>query len=100
MPTRLVVVDEGLLLALTSRCLVLKYKVAICHPCTLCYVISGTLFRISGGRPALPVPSPAAICFLLTSLVTTAGPLVVPARPTYNYSFPIPRCYGPSTKLH
>jgi hypothetical protein len=42
-------------LALASRCLVLMYKVAICHPFTLCYAISGTLFPISGGRPALPV---------------------------------------------
>jgi hypothetical protein len=49
------------LLALASRCLVLMYKVAICHPSTLCCAISGTLFPISGGRPALPVPSPAAI---------------------------------------
>jgi hypothetical protein len=63
-------------------------KVAICHPSTLYYAISGTLFPISGGRPALPVPSPAAISRLLTSLVTTAAPLV--ARPTCNYPFPIP----------
>jgi hypothetical protein len=52
------------------------YKVAICHPSTQCYAISGTLFRISGGRPALPVPSPAAISLLLTSLVTTAAALL------------------------
>jgi hypothetical protein len=30
-------------------------------------------FSVSGGRPALTVPSPAAIS-LLTSLVTTLGP--------------------------
>jgi hypothetical protein len=54
------------------------YKVAICHPSTYGYSISGTLFPISGGRQALPVPSPAAIS-LLTSLVTKAGPFVGPA---------------------
>jgi hypothetical protein len=52
------------LLALASRCLVLMYKVSICHLCTYCYAISGTLFPTSGGRPALPVPSPAAISLL------------------------------------
>jgi hypothetical protein len=36
----------------------------------------------------------------LTSLVTTASPLVGPARPPCNYPFPIPTGYGPSTKLH
>jgi hypothetical protein len=36
------------------------------------------------------VPSPAAISLLHTSLVTTPGPLVGPARPTCNYPFPIP----------
>jgi hypothetical protein len=51
-------------LALASRCLVLMYKVATCHSSTSCYVVSGTLFPISGGRPALPVPSPAAISLL------------------------------------
>jgi hypothetical protein len=42
---------------------VLMYKVAICHLSSVyyCYAISGTLFPIRGGRPALPVPSPAAI---------------------------------------
>jgi hypothetical protein len=70
-------------------------KVAICHPSTQCYAISGTLFPISGGRPALPVPSPAAISLSpLTSLVTTAGPLVGPARPTCNYRFPFPNRHG------
>jgi hypothetical protein len=53
-----------LLLALASRCLVLMCKVAICHPSTYCYYTSGTLFPSSGGRPALPVPSPAAISLL------------------------------------
>jgi hypothetical protein len=39
----------------------------------------------------MPVPSPATILPLLTSLVTKAGPLVVgPVRPTCNYPFPIP----------
>jgi hypothetical protein len=76
------------LLALASRCLVLMYKVAMYHPSIQCYAISGTLFPISGGRPALPVPSPAAISLLLTPLVTTAGPLVGPARPPCNYPFP------------
>jgi hypothetical protein len=53
------------MLALASRCLMLMYKVAICHPSTKCYAISsGTLFPISGGQPALPVPSPAAISLL------------------------------------
>jgi hypothetical protein len=52
------------MLALASCCLVLMYKVAICHPSTSCYAISGTLFPISGGRPAQPVPSPAAISLL------------------------------------
>jgi hypothetical protein len=33
-------------------------------------------FPVSGGRPALPVPSPAAISLLLTSLVSTAAPLM------------------------
>jgi hypothetical protein len=48
-------------------------------------------FPVSGGRPALQVPSPAAIYLLLTSLVTTSGPLVGPARPTTcNYPFTIP----------
>jgi hypothetical protein len=79
----------GIVLALACRCLVLIYKVAICHPSTYCYAISGTLFPISGGWPALPVPSPAAISLLLTSLGTTASPLVGPARPTCNYLFPI-----------
>jgi hypothetical protein len=88
------------MLALASRCLVLMYEVAICLPSTYCYAISGTLFPISGGRPALPVPSPAAISLLLTSLVTTPGHLVGPARPTRNYPFPIPAVYEPSTKLH
>jgi hypothetical protein len=56
------------------------YKVATCHPSA--YVVSGSLFpRFSGGRLALPVPSPAAISLLLTSLVTTPGPLVGPSRP-------------------
>jgi hypothetical protein len=64
--------------ALASRCLVLMYKVAICHPNTQCYAISGTLFPGSGGRLALPVPSPAAISLLRTSLVATPGPLVGP----------------------
>jgi hypothetical protein len=32
-------------------------------------------FPVSGGRPAMPVPSPAAISLLLTSLVTTHCPL-------------------------
>jgi hypothetical protein len=54
----------GSLLALASRFLVLMYEVAICHPSTKCYAISGTLFPISGGSPALPVPSPAAISLL------------------------------------
>jgi hypothetical protein len=57
-------------------------------------------FPISSGRPALPVPSPAAISLLLTYLVTTPGPLVGPARLTCNYPFPIATAYGPSTKLH
>jgi hypothetical protein len=48
---------------------------------------------------ALLVPSPAATSLLLTSLVTAAGPLMGPARPTCNYPFPIPTGYGPSTKL-
>jgi hypothetical protein len=87
------------LLALASRCLVHMFKVAIYHPSTKCYAFSGTLFPISGGRPDLPVPSPPAISLLLTSLVTTPGPLVGPARHTCNYPFPIPTCYGPST-LH
>jgi hypothetical protein len=65
------------------------YKVAICNPSSY-YDISGTLFPTSGGRPALPVPSPAAISLLLTSLGTTPGPLVGPARPTCNYPFLIP----------
>jgi hypothetical protein len=47
-------------------------------------------FPVSGGRPALPVPSPAAISLLLISLVTTSGPLVGPTRRTCNYPFPIP----------
>jgi hypothetical protein len=38
------------------------------------------------------VPSPAAITLLLTSLVTTAGPLVV-NYPFPNYPFPIPCNY-------
>jgi hypothetical protein len=88
------------MLALASRCLVLMYKVAICHPSTSCYDIRGTLFPISGGRPALLVPSPAAISLLLTSLLTTPDPLVGSARPPCNYPFPIPTDYGPSTKLH
>jgi hypothetical protein len=50
---------------LPLRCLIvwrlLMYKVAICHPSTYCYTISGTLLPISGGRPALPVRSPAVI---------------------------------------
>jgi hypothetical protein len=75
------------LLALASRYLVLMYKVAICHPSTYFYAVSGTLLPNSGGRPALPVPSPAAISLRLTSLVTTAGPLVV-TIPTCNYPFP------------
>jgi hypothetical protein len=63
--------------------------------------VSGTLFPISGGRPALPVPSSAAMHLsLLTSLVATTGPLVGPAQPTCKYPFPIPTGYGPSTKLH
>jgi hypothetical protein len=52
------------LLALASRCQVLMYKVALYHPSTLCYTISGTIFPTSGGRPALAVPSPAAISLL------------------------------------
>jgi hypothetical protein len=36
------------------------------------------------------VPSPAAISLLLTSLVTTAAPLVGLARLTSSYPFPIP----------
>jgi hypothetical protein len=88
------------MLAVASRCLVLMYKVAICHPSTQCYAISGTLFPIIGGQPDLPVPSPAAISLLLTSIVTTPGPLVGPARHTCNYPFPIPTCHGPFTKLH
>jgi hypothetical protein len=52
------------LLALASRCQVLMYKVALYHPSTWCYTISGTLFPTSGGRPALPVPSLAAISLL------------------------------------
>jgi hypothetical protein len=81
-------------LALASRYLVLMYKVAIYHHSTKCYAISGTLFPISGGRPALPVPSPAAISFLLTSLDTTAGPLVGPARHPCNYPFPTLTLWG------
>jgi hypothetical protein len=38
----------------------------------------------------MPVPSPAAISRLLTSLVTTTGPLVGPARPPCSYAFPTP----------
>jgi hypothetical protein len=87
------------MLALASRCLVLMYKVVICHPSTYCYAISGNLFPIRGGRPALPVPSSTAIS-PLTSLVNTAGPLVGPARPTCNYPLPIPTGHGPSAKLH
>jgi hypothetical protein len=60
-------------------------------------ILSVLYFSVSGGRPALPGPSPAAISPLLASLVTAAGPLVGPARPTCNYPFPIPTCYGPST---
>jgi hypothetical protein len=86
--------------ALASRCLVLMYKVGICHPSTKCYAISGTLSPISGGRPAMPVLSLAAISLVLTSLVTTPGPLAGPAQPTCNYPFPIPTAYEPSTKLH
>jgi hypothetical protein len=53
-------------------------------------------FQVSGDRPALPVPSPAAISLILASLVTTAGPLVGPARPTTcNYPFP----YSDKVKL-
>jgi hypothetical protein len=76
---------EGGVLALASCCLMLTYKVAISPPSTECYAINGTLFPTSGGRPALSVPSPAAISLLLTSLVTTPGPLVGPARPPCNY---------------
>jgi hypothetical protein len=57
-------------------------------------------FPVSGGRPALPVPSPAAISLFLTALVTTSDPLVGPARPTCNYPFPIPISYGPSTNFY
>jgi hypothetical protein len=57
--------------------------------------LSVMLFHISGGRPALPVPSPAAISILLTFLVTTPGPLVGPARPTCNYPLPIPTVMQP-----
>jgi hypothetical protein len=53
-------------------------------------------FPVSGSRPILPVPSPAAISLLLTLLVTAPGPLVGPARPTCNYPFPIPT----QTKLY
>jgi hypothetical protein len=57
---------KGGILALASHYLVLMYNVAIynvaiCHPSTYCYAISGTLFPISGGRPAMPFRSPAAI---------------------------------------
>jgi hypothetical protein len=63
------------MLALASLCLVLMYKVAICHHSTKCYAISGSLFPISGGRPALPVPSPAAISFLSLLLSPQPDPL-------------------------
>jgi hypothetical protein len=75
-------------LALAFRCRVLMYKVAVCHPSTLCYVISGTLFPISGGRPAVPVPSPAA--FSLFPLLYGTTHDLRPARPTCNYLFPVP----------
>jgi hypothetical protein len=81
------------MLALASRCLVLMHKVAICHPSTSYYAVGGTLFPNSGCRLA-------AISLLLTSLVTTADPLVGPARPPCNYPFPIPTDYGPFTNLH
>jgi hypothetical protein len=51
-------------------------------------------FPVTGGRPALPVPSLSAISLLLTSLVITPGPLVGPARPTCSYPFPIPTTLG------
>jgi hypothetical protein len=47
-------------------------------------------FPVSGGRPALPVLSPAAISPLLTSLAFTAGPHVGPARAPGKYPFPTP----------
>jgi hypothetical protein len=52
------------MLALASRSLVLTYKVAIFHLSTQCYDIRGTLLHVSGGRPAVLVPSPAAISLL------------------------------------
>jgi hypothetical protein len=63
-------------------------------------LLAALYFPVSGGRPALSVPSPAVVSHFLTSLVTTPGPLVGQARPTFNYLFPIPTYYGPSTKLH
>jgi hypothetical protein len=58
------------LIELASHSLVLMYMAASCHPTTQCNAISRSLFHVSGGWPALPVPSPAAI-----SLVSTAVPL-------------------------
>jgi hypothetical protein len=66
-------------LARLSRCQVLMYKEAICHHDTQCFAFSGSLFPGSGGRPALPVPSSAAISLFLNYPVTTARPLVRPA---------------------
>jgi hypothetical protein len=44
-------------------------------------LLAALYFPVSDCRPALHVSSPAAISLLLTFLVTTAGPLVGPARP-------------------
>jgi hypothetical protein len=52
------------LLELTSCCLVLMNKAIICHLRTHYMLLAVLYFNVSGGRPVLPVPSPAVISLL------------------------------------
>jgi hypothetical protein len=78
------------LLTLASLCLVLMYKVAICH-LVLSALLLAVLYSllVVVGRPCRCLRRPPSLS-PLTLVVTTAGPLAGPARPPCNYPFPIP----------
>jgi hypothetical protein len=54
--------------------LVLMYKVASPYLSTLCCIIAVLYFPVSGGRPALPVPLPAAISLFSLPLFPLRAP--------------------------
>jgi hypothetical protein len=67
------------------------YNVAICHHSILSVMLLAVLYSLLVARSAGPAGAFAGRHISpLTSLVTTTGPLVGPARPTCNYPFPIP----------